>query len=87
MPGSYPFQSVHHPSWLIGLVLVTGCAESKPNLQDALARRVISDEVATGQSTSHVEVKGDRATTDSSVRPAAAAQPGQGAEARSEGDR
>jgi outer membrane protein TolC len=44
-------------------------------------------EVATSQPTSRPEGKGDRATTDAKVKPAAAAQPGQGAEARSEGDR
>src|SRR5271157_540222 len=87
MPGSNPFHGFGHQAWLIGLVLVTGCAQSRTDLRDTLARRVIPDEVASGQSTSRGEGKGDRATTDPNVRPAAAARPGQGAEARSEGDR
>src|SRR5271157_643511 len=87
MPGSNPFHGFGHQAWLIGLVLVTGCAQSRTDLRDTLARRVIPDEVASGQSTSRGEGKGDRATTDPNLRPAAAARPGQGAEARSEGDR
>jgi len=87
MPRSNPFHGFGHQVWLIGLVLVTGCAQSRTDLQDTLARRVIPDEVASGQSTSRGEGKGDRATTDPNVRPAAAAQPGPGTEARSEGDR
>ena len=48
-------ESIHglrRQAWLIGLVLVTGCAQSRTDLQDTLARRVIPDEVASGQSTS-----------------------------------
>jgi outer membrane protein TolC len=45
------------------------------------------DEVATSQSTSRAEGKIDRATTDAKVKPAAAAQRGQRAETRPEGDR
>ncbi len=44
-------------------------------------------EVATGQSSSRGVSQGDRAATDANVKPAAVAQPSQGAEARSEGDR
>jgi len=44
-------------------------------------------ESATSQPTNRAEGKTDRATTDVKVRPAVAPQPGQGAEARSEGDR
>lgn len=87
MPRSNPSHGLRRQAWLIGLVLVTGCAQSRTDLQDTLARRVIPDEVASGQSTSQGEGKGDRATTDANVRPAAAAQPGPGAQARSEGDR
>ena len=87
MPRSNPSHGLRRQAWLIGLVLVTGCAQSRTDLQDTLARRVMPDEVASGQSTSRDEGKGDRATTDANVRPAAAAQPGPGAQARSEGDR
>ncbi len=87
MPRSNPSYGLRRQGWLLGLVLVTGCAQSRTDLQDTLARRVIPDEVASGQSTSQGEGKGDRATTDANVRPAAAAQPGPGTEARSEGDR
>ena|GEM_PF-1405036 len=87
MPRSNPFHGFGHRAWLIGLVLVTGCAQTRIDVQDRIARRVIPDEVASGQSTSRGEGKGDRATTDPNVRPAAAAQPGPGTEARSEGDR
>jgi len=87
MPRPKPFHGFGHQAWLIGLALVTGCAQSRTDLQDTLARRVIPDEAASGQSTSRGEGKGDRATTDPNVRPAAAAQPGPGTEARSEGDR
>ncbi len=87
MPRSNPSHGLRRQAWLIGLVLVTGCAQSRTDLQDTLARRVMPDEVTSGQSTSRDEGKGDRATTDANVRPAAAAQPGPGAQARSEGDR
>src|SRR5271157_5238615 len=87
MPRSSPFHGFGNQVWLIGLVLVTGCAQSRSDLQDTLARRVMPDEVANGQTTSRDEGKGDRATTDANVKPAVAAQPGPGTEARSEGDR
>ena len=87
MPRSNPSHGLRRQAWLIGLVLVTGCAQLRTDLQDTLARRVMPDEVTSGQLTSRDEGKGDRATTDANVRPAAAAQPGPGAQARSEGDR
>lgn len=87
MPRSNPFHGFGHQAWLIGLVLVTGCAQTRIDVQDRIARRFIPDEVASSQSTSRGEGNGERATTDANVRPAAAVQPGQGAEARSEGDR
>src|SRR5271166_2950008 len=87
MPRSNPSHGLRRQAWLIGLVLVTGCAQSRNDLQDTLARRVMPDEVASGQSSSRGEGKGDPATTDANVRPAAAAQPGPGAEARTEDDR
>jgi outer membrane protein TolC len=76
-----------HKAWLIGLGLVNGCAQSRTDLQDTLARRVVPAEVATDRSTSRGDGKGDRPTTDAKVRPAAAAQPGQGPEARIGADR
>src|SRR5271157_6653630 len=87
MPRSIPFHGFGRQAWLIGLVLVTGCAQSRTDLQDTLARRVIPDEAASGQSTNLGEGKGNRATTDPNVKPVAAAQPGPGTAARSEGDR
>src|SRR5271157_6331117 len=87
MPRSNPSHGLRRQAWLIGLVLVTGCAQSRNDLQDTLARRVMPDEVASGQSSSRGEGKGDPPTTDANVRPAAAAQPGPGAHAPSEGDR
>src|SRR5271166_878743 len=87
MPRSNPSHGLRRQAWLIGLVLVTGCAQSRNDLQDTLARRVMPDEVASGQSSSPGEGKEDPATTDANVRPAAAAQPGPGAEARTEDDR
>src|SRR5271166_5310940 len=87
MTRSNPPHGLRRQAWLIGLVLVTGCAQSRNDLQDTLARRVMPDEVTSGQSSSRGEGKGDPATTDANVRPAAAAQPGPGAQARSEGDR
>ena len=65
-----PSHGLRRQAWLIGLVLVTGCAQSRTDLQDTLARRVMPDEVASGQSTSRGEGKGDRATTDANVKPA-----------------
>ena len=87
MPRWYQFQSICHPFWVIGLLLTTGCAQSAANLQDAIARRVTSDEVATSQAMNRGERTGDRASTDAKVMPASAAQPGQGPEARSGGGR
>ncbi len=87
MPRSNPSHGLRRQAWLIGLVLVTGCAQSRTDLQDTLARRVMPDEVTSGQSTSRGESQRDRATTDANVRPAVAAQPDQGVETRSEGDR
>src|SRR5271157_4222790 len=87
MPRSNPFHGFGHQAWLIGLVLVTGCAQTRIDVQDRIARRVIPDEAASDESTSRGEGKGDRATTDPNVKPAGSAQPAQGAEVRSEGDR
>jgi outer membrane protein TolC len=87
MPRSNPSHGFRGQAWLIGLLMATGCARSRTDLQDTLARRVIPSEVATDESASRTEDKIDRKTTDAKVRPAAATQPGQGAEARSERDR
>ena len=43
--------------WLIGLVFTVGCAYSKSELQDRLARRVVPDEVGSGRSAEQPEVK------------------------------
>jgi outer membrane protein TolC len=73
-------------AWLIGLILTTGCAQSRSSLQDSLARRVMPGEFTTSQPTSRAEGKKDQAKTDVKVKPAAAPQPGQGAETRPEVD-
>ncbi len=86
MPRSNPLRELGHQAWLIGLVLVTGCAQSRTDLQDTLARRVMPDEVTSGQSSVRGEGKRDRTATDANVKPAAV-QPDPGAEAHSEGDR
>src|SRR5262249_55046691 len=75
-----------HP-WLIGLILATGCAQWRTNLQDTLARRVVPAEAAEGSSTSRVEGKENRSTTDDKVTPAAAAKAGQGPENSARADR
>jgi outer membrane protein TolC len=91
MPPSDPFHAFHAARcqpWLIGLMLLTGCAHSPSDLQETLAQRVMPLQVAAGRPTSQPEIKADaKATKDATVRPAAVSQPGQGAEARSENDR
>jgi outer membrane protein TolC len=73
---------------LIALIFTIGCAHSKSDLQDRLARRVVSAEGGAIRSTSPSEPKtGDRATRDTRVRLAAASQPRQGTETRTESDR
>jgi outer membrane protein TolC len=66
--------------------LVPGCAQSKTDLVDLLTRRVIPAEAATGHSTSQGDGKGDGATTDAKVKPAATGQPRQETEGRSQPD-
>jgi outer membrane protein TolC len=79
------FRTIRRCSWLIGLVLATGCAHSQTDLQDRLARRVVSAEGSAVRSTSPLEPKAsDRATKDTRVRLAGASQPGRGTEARTE---
>src|SRR5262245_14073525 len=87
MPRSNPSGGSCRQYWLIGLLLASGCVQSRTNLQDALARRVRPTEVAPGQSTSQDAGKGDRAARDPKVKPAAAEQLGQKVEIRSSGDR
>jgi len=87
MARSHTIQCYIRQTWLVGLLLATGCAQSKISLQDTLARRVMPGEVAASQPMSRAEGNKDRATSDVNVRPAVAPQPAQGAEARSEGDR
>jgi outer membrane protein TolC len=86
MPRSNKSQGFRRQTWLIGLILATGCAQSRTNLQDTLARRIVPAEVDTGQAMSRSEGTIAVATTDVKVKPAAAAQPGQGPEARVGGD-
>jgi outer membrane protein len=74
--------------WPLALVLVAGCAHSQTELHDRLARRIMPVEIDARESPSQPQVKaGDRATTDTKVKPAVALQPGQGSGARPENDR
>ena len=74
--------------WLIGLVFTIGCAYSKSELQDRLARRVVPVEAGAGRLASPPEPKtSDRATNDTTVRLAATSQPAQTTEARADNDR
>ena len=91
MPGSdacHGSRAILRQSWLIGLVFTIGCAHSQSDLQNRLARRVVQVDVGDVRSTSPPEPKtSDRATSDTRVRLAAASQPGQANEARTENDR
>ena len=74
--------------WLIGVVFTIGCAYSKSELQDRLARRVVPIEAGVGQSAGLPDPKtSDRATNDTTVRLAATSQPAQTTEARADNDR
>jgi outer membrane protein TolC len=77
---------LRHQAWLIGMILATGCAQSKSILQDALARRVVPDNILTSQTTSRAEGKADPPKTDVKVKTAEATQPRQGPEARAGSD-
>ncbi len=82
------FRSRRRHLWLIGLVLATGCAHSRTDLEDSLARRVTPVEVDAWRPTSQPQVKADDlATTDAKVQPAVAVQPGQATEARTDNAR
>jgi outer membrane protein len=83
MPRWDGFHAVRRQSWVIGLVLATGCAHSKTDLQDNLARRVMPVETGADRSTSRAEVQAaDQSTKDAMVRPAAASHPEQAPELR-----
>ncbi len=86
--GYHGFRTICRPSWLIALAFAMGCAQSKSELQDRLARRVVPAEVGAIRLTSPAEPKAsDRAARDTRVRLAAASQPGQGTEAQTGNDR
>jgi outer membrane protein TolC len=88
MPRGNPIRAVCGKSLLIGLVMATGCVNSRTDLQDRLAQRVAPADADVARPTSQPQVKGsDRATTDAKVLPAVATQPGQGTEARTENGR
>ena len=91
MPRSGPldaFGAIRRQSWLIGLVVTTGCAHSQADLQDRLAQRVVPTAVEPARPATQPERKaGVRPTTDTRVRLTGASQPGQGTEARTESDR
>jgi outer membrane protein TolC len=88
MPRWDPFHTVRRLAWLIGLVLVTGCAHTQTDLLDRLARRMMPVEIEAAKSASQPEGEADgRSTTDARVRLTGASQPGQGTEARTENNR
>jgi outer membrane protein len=88
--GYRAFHTMRRCSWLIGLVLATGCAHSPSDLRDRLARRAVAVEVDAGRETSRPELQAeasDRTTRDTRVQLATTAQPGQRTEGRVENDR
>jgi hypothetical protein len=88
MPRANPIRAVYGKSLLIGLVVATGCVNSRTDLQDRLAQRVMPADVEVARPTSQPLLKAsDRATTDAKVLPAVASQLGQGTEARTENGR
>jgi outer membrane protein TolC len=88
MPRANPIRAVCGKSLLVGLVVATGCVNSRTDLQDRLAQRVAPADADVARPTSQPQVKGsDRATTDAKVLPAIATQPGQRTEARTENGR
>jgi outer membrane protein TolC len=88
MPRANPIRAVYGKSLLIGLVVATGCVNSRTDLQDRLARRVMPADVEVARPTSQPLLKAsDRAKSDAKVQPAVDSQPGQGTEARTENGR
>jgi outer membrane protein TolC len=72
---SYACRACRCQPWLMGLVLLTGCAVFRTDVQETLARRVMPLEVAAIRPTSRPESKSDaKATKDATVRPAAVSQ-------------
>jgi outer membrane protein TolC len=81
--GSYAFRNIRCQSWLLGLVLATGCARSQNDIRDRLAQRITPVEVDAGQSASLPEAKASGgATKDTKVWLADASQPGRGIDTR-----
>ena len=56
----HALRSIRRQFWLIGLVFTIGCAYSKSELQDRLARRVVPVEAGGGRSASPPEVEDQR---------------------------
>ena len=77
------FRTIRCQSWLIGLVLATGCTCSQTDIRDRLVQRITPVEVDAGQSTSPADAKASGgAWKDTKVRLADASQPGQGIDIR-----
>ena len=82
MPRANPIRAVYGKSLLIGLVVATGCVNSRTGLQDRLAQRVMPADVDVARPTSQPQTKANqRAMTDAKVQPAVASQPGSRIEA------
>ena len=82
MPRANPIRAVYGKSLLIGLVVATGCVNSRTGLQGRLAQRVMPADVDVARPTKPASTKANqRATTDAKVQPAVASQPGSRIEA------
>jgi outer membrane protein TolC len=85
---SHAFRAIRHRSWVIGLVVATGCAHSQTDLQDRLARRVVPMAADPVRSANQSDGKAsDQPTTDSRVRLAGVSLNGQATEASTENAR
>jgi outer membrane protein TolC len=87
-PDSFrPCRILKRQLWLLGLVLATGCIQSRTDLQDSLAKRVTPVDVDVARPVSQPQGKdGDRATTDAKVQRVVAVQAGTGTDAGKEKD-
>jgi outer membrane protein len=85
MPSSDPFHALRRQSWLIGLVLVTGCAYLRSDIQETVAPREMPPAADAGRPASQPVAKpDDRATRDATVFPVAHSRQQDGTEVRSD---
>jgi outer membrane protein TolC len=75
-------------AWLVGLLLVAGCAHSQVELREQLANRVLAVEGGNGDPSSMAEAKAVKhSKTDAAVKPTFASQTSRGAQSQPEGER